>query len=261
MFFAPTAGGLAASFPPSPQEIDCGNGTVVKIPPPPPQQQGKPSHNPPDMDAADALVAATAHRVWPSARLLARAMHSKEDIVSLEGLSVLELGAGCGLPGMAAWRAGAARVLLTDLPENLQRIRDVIAINDANSAVQAAAANWCEPLPSPVGDVRWDCVLAADCVFWPHLFAPLLDTLAALIVPGHAPRVLLCVADRFGRATEFETQASQSGWRIRELHASPVVEESGPRLASSGESLQPPSELHAESAAFAPRILELTRSS
>ena len=39
---------------------------------------------------------------------------------------------GCGLVGLSAWRAGANSVCLTDLDENLDRLRQIVAANGAS---------------------------------------------------------------------------------------------------------------------------------
>ena len=71
----------------------------------------------------------------------------------------------------------------------------------------------------------------ADCVFWEKLFAPLLDTLAALVhastaaaavgavgaVGGPPPTVLLTVTRRLDRAEQFAAMASARGWEMEEV--------------------------------------------
>ena len=51
------------------------------------------------------------------------------------------------------------------------------------SDVRVVALDWTKPLPDAVANETFDVVLAADCVYWPNLFAPLLATLAALVPP------------------------------------------------------------------------------
>ena len=65
-------------------------------------------------------AAATAAKVWPSSFALARCASAHvAHATGQRPMRVLELGAGSGLPGLAAWAAGAVSVCLTDLPENL----------------------------------------------------------------------------------------------------------------------------------------------
>ena len=65
--------------------------------------------------------------------------------------------------------------------------------------------------------------VAADAVFWPALFAPLLDTIDALSRCGRdgvgagvgGTRVLLASTDR-GRAAGFAAAAAAAGWTLEE---------------------------------------------
>ncbi|GLT49072.1 hypothetical protein SLA2020_226550 [Shorea laevis] len=50
--------------------------------------------------------------VWDSALVLSKWMFTQVDF---QGKSVLEVGAGAGLPGLVAARLGASRVVLTDV--------------------------------------------------------------------------------------------------------------------------------------------------
>ena len=104
------------------------------------------------------LPAATAYCVWPSSSLLARYLHSSGLAGALVGRSVLELGAGCGLPGFAAHLAGASRVCLTDLPINLPRLQQLVALNEAPPTVSVEALDWASPLPAALADRAWDLV-------------------------------------------------------------------------------------------------------
>ena len=65
--------------------------------------------------------------------------------------------------------------------------------------------------------------VAADAVFWPALFAPLLDTIDALSRCGRdgvgagvgGTRVRLASTDR-GRAAAFAAAAAAAGWTLKE---------------------------------------------
>jgi hypothetical protein len=171
--------------------------------------------------------AATAYRVWPCARELAEWLHQSEHAPSIDGGCVLELGAGCGVAGLAAWLRGAARVYLSELPENVPRLERIVALNDAASAVSVVSLDWTAPLPPALVGIDVSLILAADCVFWPHLFGPLLSTVDA--IHGNArrrgaptPRTILAMTDRLGRAREFAVAAQTAGWTLQRLppHAS-----------------------------------------
>ena len=202
---------------------------------------------------ADGEVApeSTAARAWPGAFLLSSYLEQPSVRASLRGARVLELGSGLGIPGLAAWASGASHVLLTDLEENLPRLREVVVANVAGGPVEVLALDWSQPLPAEVAMQRFDYVLAADCVYWTGLFEPLLHTLCALLQPeataaapptrqeeekGAAaksrlqeglqegrgptdpPRILITVTSRLDRESQFAAKARALGWTLHELH-------------------------------------------
>ena len=163
----------------------------------------------------------TAIRLWPCAQALASTLFEfREEHV--RGLRVLELGAGLGLCGLAAWVSGAAYVLMTDLPENVPRLQTVLALNEEPDAVEVAPLDWTQPIPAHIAERRWDIIVAADIIYWPHLFEPLLSTVSILLQCGRDSsastpdrcRVLICTCDRLHRVEEFETLARRKGWTV-----------------------------------------------
>lgn len=112
-------------------------------------------------------------QLWPSAIALARAVGRRE----LGGRSVLELGCGLGLPGLAA-AAGGARVTLTDwAPEAVVAARDNATRNGV--ALEAFVCDWRAP-EALVARAPWDLVLLADVLYEERNVAPLLDLLPRL---------------------------------------------------------------------------------
>eukprot|EP00741_Cyanophora_paradoxa_P003399 tig00000704_g3302.t1 len=89
-------------------------------------------------DGADALSLCVVQRargeygnyIWPSARILAEYLWRRRELV--EGRTVLELGCGVSLPGLAAAALGAKRVLLTDLDDAdlLENVRRGVFVNE-----------------------------------------------------------------------------------------------------------------------------------
>ena len=147
----------------------------------------------------DVEPAYTASRVWPASAELA--LH----VGDVRGRSVVELGAGAGLAGLACKVLGAARVVLTDLPENLPLLQRNAARNGLD--VSVAAFDWLTP--TTLGE-RFDVVLAADCVFWPELFEPLLNAVEAVARPDGT--VLIAVTHRLGRTDAFLEKLRRRGW-------------------------------------------------
>jgi predicted nicotinamide N-methyase len=96
--------------------------------------------------------------LWPSGLALARHVAALE----LDGLRVLELGCGLGLPALAAALRGAA-VLATDWADDaIDLLRQNAERNDV--FLRVARVRWSEPEPL-LRAAPWDLVLAADLLY------------------------------------------------------------------------------------------------
>lgn len=134
----------------------------------------------------------------------------------------IELGCGCGLPGMAAALRGA-KVTFTDMAPVLPRLMRNIEANlkniplrlpdvaatlplavQASEQATAAQLDWLqiqEDLQAGHEDVPYDVVLVADCVYQEQLVQPLVDTILA--VTGPKSVVLLTLRARFDFQAKF----------------------------------------------------------
>lgn len=162
-----------------------------------------------------------ATHLWQGARVLGAALHEAYSAEPrLHGQSVLELGAGAGLPSLVALSLGA-RVVATDFPAPL--VLDTLARNllahkqrlGDSSRTRACAAEhmWgsdVSPLLALNGG-RFDLALAAECL-WRHETHPLLlASLAACLREGgkaivtfshHIPGLEMADLNFFVLATE-----------------------------------------------------------
>mmetsp|Transcript_46620 Transcript_46620/g.110867 ORF Transcript_46620/g.110867 Transcript_46620/m.110867 type:complete len:281 (-) Transcript_46620:104-946(-) len=137
---------------------------------------------------------------WPSGRLLARALAEgalPEVLPSVEGCSVVELGAGPGLPGLVAASLKATSVVLTDYAELVPLAERNVELNGLEASCSAEALDWFGAEASKLS-VRsraaaelppLDIVLAADVVYVEEQ-EPLVSALLALMSPGHTQLVL-----------------------------------------------------------------------
>lgn len=89
---------------------------------------------------------------WGSGQALARHLLDRPEIV--RGKTVVDLGAGSGIAGLAAARAGAAHVLALDLDPQSRR---AVELN--------AALNGLEIETSGEAPEAWDLMLAADVLY------------------------------------------------------------------------------------------------
>ena len=121
---------------------------------------------------------ATARWVWDGAAPMAEFLCEHPERV--RGKTVVELGAGPGLPGIVAARLGAARVVLTDLPGELELLKENAAKNGVAATAAAAACAWGDARAvSALG--RFDVVLCSDV-----LYGHLETTAIALAETAHA---------------------------------------------------------------------------
>ncbi|KAL8150573.1 hypothetical protein V2J09_020381 [Rumex salicifolius] len=116
---------------------------------------------------------------WDSAFVLSRYISTRSDSAefTLLGKTVLELGAGTGLPGLTAARLGATRVVLTDVPALLPGLRRNVEVNGLVDRVEACELVWgSDELPSQLFE-SVDLVLMSDVFYDPEEMAALARTL------------------------------------------------------------------------------------
>ena len=144
---------------------------------------------------------------------------------------VLELGAGCGLVGIASGILGAKEVVMTDLPYALPLMRENVARNESAwrkgvgnvedncnkcQRIVCEECDWYRPPPinelfnyapssncnntnteSENGTVYPDLILIADCIWLSPLISPLLRTLK--IYAAHSPTKVIITYQKRGR--------------------------------------------------------------
>lgn len=143
--------------------------------------------------ADDARVSAEARRclfaghIWSGSRSLASFLASQESIV--RGKSVVEVGCGAALPGLAAAALGAREVVLSDYPsEALQKVVETNVNENKRKgnlpqevSVEARGLAWGEEVPEDLQG-RFDVVIASECI-WNHAqHEALLFTIHELLV-------------------------------------------------------------------------------
>lgn len=132
-------------------------------------------------------------QLWPAGMVLSKYMLKYHRSQSLQGKSIVEIGAGGGLVGLAV-ALGCdvdSKIWTTDQLPMLALMRKNIALNKLNEKVGAVVYDWGTPPPSEIlpsdsaGEHRNpDIVLAADCVYFEPAFPLLLQTLEDLIGPA-----------------------------------------------------------------------------
>lgn len=129
----------------------------------------------------------------------------------MHGKCCIELGAGCGLPGITAACLGASSVLLTDLLENLPLLKENVLKNNVSDTVSVAKLQWGEQDHLP-DNRTFDVVLAADVMYDVSVIPVFLRTLQN--VASLSTNVFLAYGRN--RQAEEEFLKAVKGWFIIE---------------------------------------------
>jgi predicted nicotinamide N-methyase len=138
--------------------------------------------------------------LWRSGLALARELEREPH----DGLSVVELGCGLGVPSLAAARSGASVLATDSAPEALELVARSARANALR--VETAVVDWAEP-GDLVRRAPFDLVLAADVLYERRSVAQLLS-----LLPRLAPLALLADPGR-PAAEAFLEQASRR-WQV-----------------------------------------------
>lgn len=156
--------------------------------------------------------ALTGSWLWEAAVYLADWVATQSRIeFQLQGKTVLELGAGSGLPGLAAASLGASRVVLTDIAPLLPGLHNNVEANGLGDQVEVRELIW-------GSDESWlhevDLVLMSDVFYDPTDMPALVKTLKR--VCGRETRVWSASEIRSG-TDECLQVLKEQGFEVVEL--------------------------------------------
>jgi predicted nicotinamide N-methyase len=155
-----------------------------------------------------------AHYQWDSGLFLSELIHRQTGPASNEkrfqeadvrGLSVLELGAGTGLPGLISARRGASRVLITDYPDEgiLSALRESASLAKAQDVASIRGLDWADDealqgIGATYPD-KFDRIICADVLWLSSSHLPLLNTIHRLLGISATARCVLVSGFHTGR--------------------------------------------------------------
>ncbi|GLA70590.1 hypothetical protein AtubIFM55763_000622 [Aspergillus tubingensis] len=123
-------------------------------------------------------------QLWPAGMVLSKYL-LRQHQSSFLGKTIVELGAGGGLVGLALARKchpEVPRIYITDQAPMLPLMKTNIKLNNLSSTVEATVLNWGDSLPDCIPK-HPAIILAADCVYFEPAFPLLISTLNDLLGP------------------------------------------------------------------------------
>lgn len=133
------------------------------------------------------------HHLWQAGRIISTYLENNPSLVKSK--TVLELGAGAGVPSLVCSILGAQKVVVTDYPDadlisNLWQNIDTAQLNnttlDINAEKKIVAEGYCwgadaEPLRKHINTERFDVLILADLLFNHSEHAKLVATMEATL--------------------------------------------------------------------------------
>ena len=114
---------------------------------------------------AEAIEDTTGLGIWCASLVMARWLASPSMTKRMENKTILELGAGCGIPALAAAVHGKPKsVAITDLnPQTIENIYHNIELNQCNDVATGSSIDWGDISSYP--SEKLDYVICSDCIY------------------------------------------------------------------------------------------------
>ena len=157
-------------------------------------------------------------------------------------LNVVELGAGCGIAGIAlAQILQNCSVHLTDLPEAMEMLQKNVdnAKPAKGSSLSLDLLEWGPKLPDDLLPCSIDLILISDCTYNADSCQDLVQTLLAFSRQSPDAKVLVAMKRRHDAEALFEYKMESNGFEAMESRKHAV-----PHLSSEVEEMTPMIELY-----------------
>lgn len=118
-------------------------------------------------------------------------------------ITVLELGSGCGVAGIAvAQLRPGCQVYLTDLAEAMDVLKSNIvkSVPAEGAGISQVILDWEEDLPVEIRSANFDLILVSDCTYNSDYVPALVRTLSA--IADISPNILILISLKFRHPSE-----------------------------------------------------------
>ena len=124
----------------------------------------------------------TGYGIWASSLVCAQWMVQLKE--RFTDKCILELGAGCGVPGITiASSSKCKNVLLTDFnPKTVENLCHNIELNDLQTVCKAQIINWSDPSTWP--EEKVDFLIGADLIYQSDMVPLLVNAIEGLLAPS-----------------------------------------------------------------------------
>jgi protein-L-isoaspartate O-methyltransferase len=165
--------------------------------------------------------------IWSASLVTARWMQDKKDF--WKDCNVLELGSGCGVPGLAVAASSPRprQVYLTDLnPQTVENLQHNIELNGFQEFVSAICMDWSDTSTWP--EERVDVLIGSDLIYQKSLVPLLTSVVMGALKPGGSFFYVAPDTGRDGIDSFIETMKSKCpGWSEKvapkEYHSNPLT--------------------------------------
>jgi len=171
--------------------------------------------------------------IWSASLVMARWMQAVGKTGYWKDCTVLELGSGCGVPGlMIATSSSSCRphqIYVTDLnPQTVENLQYNVKLNEVQDFVEASRMDWDDKATWP--DKRVDFVIGSDLIYIKSLVPLLTSVILGTVKPGGKFLYVCPDTGRDGLDAFVETMKIKcAGWveqvAPKEYHTNPLTNE------------------------------------
>ena len=176
--------------------------------------------------------------IWSASLVMARWMAAKASLGRFDSKNVLELGAGCGVPGLAVGMYSHADVVyITDFnPATIDNLQYNIDINGNRPATKSRAGDWLERVKASSIDwgdestwpeEKMDYVIGSDLIYQKSI-VPLLKKVVTGLIKDDGVFLYTCPSDGRDGLVEFINAMKKEGFYCVSEEIAPDLYRSNP---------------------------------